>query len=273
MKYIYFFFLVIFGFSAFGQKKQYYDENFKVISHEAYKEKCKGHLYKCFEYKTDSFAINKILIKYKFGKLDSVAYQQVRNLLIRDSSSDIPEQSTLVIKYYDSIFGFETENKKYTIHERKHLESEKDTSIVINYHEFYFNKEIFNTNRQKWVDNRKKCLKKFDGKYNTKIFHMYKHKDIDTEEYNNFEWIGDKGTFKNVFFQIMYNYGLVILKPNGEYFLSGGHLSDKSFNKLIKNSNWLKYQNDLHKSLTSHNVYGKGMFSKDVVTHKNKHCF
>lgn len=257
MKYILSIFLLLYGLSVLSQEKIYIDENFKSISLNTYKQKCKRSLFKCLEYKTDSLVINKILFKYKFGYLDSTAYNQVRNLLIRDSKRKIPNNSTIVIKYYDSIFSFDTEYNKHVKHEKEYEASKKDSSRI--------HKEIFESKRSNWILNRNKCLKKFDGKYDTKIFHMFKHKDNGADEYDSFQWIEDKGTFKNVFFPIMYNYGLLLLKPDGEYFLSGWHLSDKMFNKLIKNTDWSKYKNDL--------INEKGMFSKEHISHYKEHCF
>jgi hypothetical protein len=225
------------------------------------------------EYKTDSLSINKILFKYKFEYLDSTAYNQVRNLLIRDSKHSIPDNSTIVIKYYDSVFSFETEYQKHIKHEKQYESSKKDSTVVMHYHEHDFNKELFETNRGNWIKYRNKCLKEYDGKFNTKIFHMFKHSDEDKSTFKDFEWIDDKGTFKNVFFQIMYNFNLVIIKPNGEYFLSGAHLSNKTYEKLIKSENWSKYKKDWNKSLNKYEIYGKGIFNKKYNYNHKKHCF
>ena len=274
MKYLISILFLSFGISAVCQEKTYFDENFKSINKSTYQEKCRRTLFKCLEYKTDTYAINKILFKYKFGNLDSDAYNQVRNLLMRDSKTEIPNNSIIVIKYYDSILGFESEYNKHIKHEREYENSKKDTSgVKMHYHEHEFNKKTFETNRTNWINYRNKCLKKFDGKGNTEIFHMFKHSDAESRDFKGFKWIDDKGTFKNVFFQIMYNFNLVIIKPNGEYFLSGGHLSDKTFEKLIKNDNWSKYKKDWKKSMTTHEIYGKGMFVEKYSTPHKKHCF
>lgn len=102
--------------NIYAQDTLYLDENLKSINQKQYFQKCKADVFKCLEYKTDSLVVNKVLHKYKFGKISEVEYDQIRKLLELDGQDSIKKGATLVIKFYDTLNNFsrlEKHMKKY----------------------------------------------------------------------------------------------------------------------------------------------------------------
>jgi len=254
-------------------KKIYIDAYNKEIDKTIYLKKCKNHTYKCLEYKTDSLVVNKVLNKFYFGKLSTQVYQQIRLLINRDSKKKIDSGEIIVLKYYDSLLSFSTLNKKHIKHT---LAVKKDTSLSLRdkgrrTHDF--NEKKFINNRKKWLKKQNKCIEKYERKFSIKINYLYKAEENVVNNYGGFNWIKDNGVFKNQFFKIMYNYNLAIIKPDGEFYLNGGHTTDKRVEKLLENSNWEQYKNDLELSKTTHMENGYGLFEKIPFYHNSKHCF
>ncbi|MGB1308584.1 MAG: hypothetical protein ACPG6B_06715, partial [Oceanihabitans sp.] len=112
-KFSHFVILLFLSFNGFCQEKLYLDENMKEIDIVSYSTKCKSYIFKCLEYKTDSLSINKILYKYSFGKISAIEYNQVRNLLNKDSGNNIKNTDIIIIRYLDSLSNYSTSKKNY----------------------------------------------------------------------------------------------------------------------------------------------------------------
>ena len=83
----------------------------------------------------------------------------------------------------------------------------------------------------------------------------------------------DNGAFRNTFFQIMRQYDFLVIKPDGEFFLSGGHLSDAKLKQLLNDRDWTPIKDDWKKSTETKVKNGYGFFRKyDPDFHIN-HCF
>lgn len=263
-------FFLLFTISIYSQEKIYLDENFRSINKLEYSKRCKKNFFKCLEYKSDSLSINKILFRYRFGKISDTSYHQIRNLLIRDSKTSIDSNSIIIVKYYDSLINFQSIYKKHL----KHIEPKTDSlgnELPIHQHEF--NMDIYKKNKANYVKERKKCIKKFEKYENVRVFHMYKHEENVANTYEDFDWIDDRGTFENTFFQILFNYSSVLIKPNGDYFLIGGHFPDKDLKSLIKKQNWESFRLDWEKTYSSDALNGKGIFKMPESFYHTKHCF
>lgn len=259
--------LFIFYYSInFSQEKIYLDENMTVIDSVLLKKKCAISVFKCLSFNTDSVKVNKVLKKYEFGKITNTQYHQLRKLFIQSQKRPIDSSSTLIINYRDSLY----DNKV-----RKDAKQRTFDHQVIQYdstHHNVFNTKIFNSYRENWIKRQKKCVKKMKRKYNAETFYIFKSGNIDSiKKYPDLNWIKDRGLFKNVFFKIMYKSHFLILKPNGDYFLSGGVLEDKKLKKLIKSKDWTDYKKDLKASVNAHSKNGIGFFEKSIYRKTN--CF
>ncbi|TVZ46962.1 hypothetical protein JM82_1551 [Olleya sp. Hel_I_94] len=267
--------LLIFLFctAMLSQNSVYIDEDFTTMDSISYYKKCKGITKKCLQYKTDSLTVNKLSPMYRFGKLKVDEYDQIKTL-IQSKSNNTKENKYIVIKYYDSIFGFERAEKIHAKH--KITESFKRSSgkvYVRQVKSHPFNEDIFKEERADWQKRREKCIEKYEKRYPLDFVHMYKTEENALSTYVDFEWIKDQGAFKNKFFDVQNNYNLLIIKSDGEYFLSGGHLTNSRFEKLLKTDDWTKFKADLEASNTKNFTEGKGIFSKYEFYHNSKHCF
>jgi len=262
----------LFSILCFSQEEIYLDENMKEIDSLQYSKRCTFQIFKCLEYKTDSLIINKVLYKYSFGKIEPKEYEQIRKLLIRDSKTKIEAESVLVINYYNSINSYNTIYRK---HLKNYVKPDSANSKVTNKYivRHDYTLKDYKKNKMKWVKTKNKCIKRFEKVKNTKILFIYQNSEVPVNSYLNFNWIKDYGLFKNKFFKIKYQNSLLVIKPDGEYFLSGSHFSDKNVNKLLKHSDWTKYKKDwvntIHKNLSS----GVGMFKRESLYYHKSHCF
>ena len=254
--------LIFYCSKNFSQNKIYLDENIIEIDSLEFIKKCKFKVFKCLVYKTDSIIINKVLNKYNFGKIKKKEYHQIRKLLIKNQNRLIDSSSALLINYRDSLYDFITRKKNFENHVKKH-DSVKHVS-------FSFKK--FDSNRKRWIKKQKKCIKKVKRKHNAETFYVYNFDFGSIKDYPDLNWIKDIGVFKRVFFSVMYESSFLILKPNGNYFLSGGHLGDKMLKKLIRTENWTNFIKDLKTSKKNKNTRGVGFFNNNLI-HNKSHCF
>lgn len=269
------FFIYLASFVALEQKDTVYmDENNIKISKTLYKTKLKNTVLHSKSYETDSLMIYKILHKYYFGKISSKEYNQIRLLLEKEDKTKIKDNNPLLIKYYDTLFDFKTLMNQHKLHLKKHhLYPNGDTIKNIKHHTF--NHKIYLRKIKEYSKKSKKCTKKLGHKMNTKVFYVYNF-DKGYVFNENLKWIKDK-IFKNLFFKIMHEYDLIIIKPNGDYFLKSGHFSDANIKLLLKENNWSSFIDDWKNSLTKYPINGTGIIKKfnqksNPLNHIN-HCF
>ncbi|MCL7764176.1 hypothetical protein MPF19_12175 [Polaribacter sp. Z014] len=247
-------------FYGFSQSVNYIDEKMKSIDSITYYKKCNSVVLKCLNFKTDSLNINKVVYKFKFGTTDSIGYSQVRTLLLKNSNRKIHKNAFLMISYRDTLFNTKAIKESFIRHTKTHKTLEhKD-----------FNSKKYHFRRQKWVNSQKKCREKFN-KLGAETFYVFKYDYGYMKEYNDIKWIKDRGLFKNAFFKIIYSGNFLIIKPDGKYFISGGHLPNNLLKKLLKNEDWSKLKLDWLATYNTLSKSGIGAF-KENSYHK-KHCF
>jgi hypothetical protein len=247
-------------FYIFSQSPIYIDENMKTIDSEIYKIKCHSFVLKCLSIKTDSLNINKVVYKFKFGKTDSLGYSQIRKLLLENNSQKIDANAYLMISYNDTIFDFKASKKSFERHVNQHKTATHDK----------FNKESYRSNTKYWIKKQTKCRKKFK-KLGGETFYVFNYDYGYRKENPENNLIKDSRLFKNAFFKSINSTNFLLIKPDGEYFISGGHLSDSLLKKLLKNKDWTRFKFDWLDSYSSFSYSGKGIFKKDI--YHTKHCF
>lgn len=274
-KYIIFSLFLFISFNGICQEKIYLDENMKELDYISYTKKCDAHIYKCIEFKTDTFAINKMVYKHQFGTITPSEYIQVKSILSKDSKEKIKQNAVIVVKYSDSLYSYNTTKKKHNSLIAFHQKAVYDTaSNTMKYHKINYktyNLNTYNKNCKNWLKEQNKCIKKFEKIDNINVIHSYLHKEKNTYNYADFHFVKDRGILKNTFFKIVKNFNVLILKPNGEYFLSGGHLEDKKIKKLLKDSDWSNYIQDWETTVTKYPKSGFGFFKKKL--NHETHCF
>ena len=198
------------------------------------------------------------------------------------NKTKIDSSSTLVITYRDTLYGYahrlaiqkkhvkDVEEGKIEERPLPKISGNIKTRKTKHIHPPYTRKK-FNKAFKAATKKMDKCSKKTEKKFNSRVFYTYKHDKGFLKDYPK-HWIKDNGVVKNSFFKIMYESHLVILKPNGEYFLGGSHLSDDNLKKLLKNENWSVFKRDWKNSMSLASKDGLGIFKKTYGLHQ-KHCF
>jgi hypothetical protein len=260
----------------FSQIEVHIDEDLKEINLEDYNKKCYSEIFKCSTYKTDSIKINKVLFRYAFGKLNKERRKELNELLSNKSSVKIDSNRTLIITYNDTLFGLYSRlayRKKLLISQEKtNLERKNSGESPIKFINRKLTPKTYLKSIKKNEKKLKKCISKANEKYNTDVFFFYKNdkdylKDI---EFTN--WIQDTGLIKDTFFKIANRNNFVILKPNGDYFLSEPRLSDNRLISLLKNNDWSQYKLDWENSIAANSKTGIGFFKREK-TSLLTHCF
>ncbi|WP_156179531.1 hypothetical protein [Bizionia psychrotolerans] len=261
------------GLQLYAQNHVYIDENLKKTDSLDYSEKCLLRAFKCYKYQVDSLIIYKILPKFQFGKIDQTAYTQIRKLLMRDSHENIESNKTLIIKFFDTIYPYKMAYKNHVKHMQVVHHVEIDSVKESDNYNPNLTEEAFIESRKDFVKNSKKCIKKFEGRFNSEIFYMVDENNGIANEYKNFNWVTDNGFFKNNFFKFRSHYSTVFIKPDGEYFLIGSHFSDQSAKKLLRNDDWTKHKKDWQETLTINRFEGSGIFEIEPNYSHQDHCF
>lgn len=255
-----------------SQSELYLDENMQSLDSLSYEQKCKQIPFKCLKYETDSMTINKVLTKYTFGKITPVEATQLRKLLMLDSGKTIDENDVILVKYTDSIRNFRTIQKNSVRHTKMHDSINKASN---NYHAKHkpYTKAVYSKNIQGYVKRSNKCIKKYERKRPVSVHYVYGDEQNVLKDYDRMTFIKDRGILKTSFFKIVQNYNLLILKPDGEYFLSGGHLIDDTLFELIRKKDWTKFKTDWESTLNVYKINGVGMFKEIGYYDHRKHCF
>lgn len=274
---------LFFSVYSSAQSYVYLDENNQEISLKEFKKKCgSSHLYDCLTYTKDNVVLSQVLYAYQFGKISSQEYEQLRKLINKDAGINIQPNQMIVVKKYDSIFSYEREVELHKKH-IKHYQAvkvevdsvnkiyPKKRKLLLKPHDW--NKEIFDNIVTNWTNNVNSCIKKYEDKFNLKIVFFHMDKKSLEKEYKDFNWLKDRGIINDIFFKYAKLHHTLILKPDGEYFLSGGHFKTHYYKRLLRNKDWSRYKRDYEKSLNGDYPNGKGMFRFDYSDHSHNYCF
>ncbi len=262
-------FIVFIGQS---QNEVYIDEQMQELDSLSYEKKCKEIAFKCHKYDTDFITINKVLTKYAFGSITPDEATQLRKLLILDSGKDIKKDDAILVSYTDSLRSFKTILKNSNRHIKMHDSINKASKNLRTTHRLY-TKNKYLKNLKKYVKRTNKCIKKYEQRQSVSVHYAYGDGQNVADNYKGMIFIKDRGILKATFFNIIYNYNLLLLKPDGDYFLSGGHLSDDMLLDLIKDEDWTKHKADWESTLHVYKMNGIGMFKEIGQLDHRKHCF
>lgn len=244
------FIFILFGFNfSTAQKSVYFDENMQEINAETYSEKCEQVILKCLIYKTETLNIHKVLYRYKFGNTNKRIVNQIRNLAGEQLGKSIDTTQNLLIYYHDTLYTFNAR-----LNQLKYFE--QIDSIVFKYP----TKKMYDKQVSKSRLGIIKKSKTYSKKHHTALLHFYNFDFGAIYNQSQPILVKDNGILKSHFFEAIYNYGYLILKPNGTYFLSGGNFGNKNLNLLLKNNDWSKFISDWEKTYNQKNKKGVGIF-------------
>ncbi|PZW39210.1 hypothetical protein LX95_02352 [Mesonia algae] len=285
--------IAIFFISVRGvsQTYVYLDENGKEISANNFDEKCNSNLlFQCLVIKqTKEFVISQIRLKQKFGKISPLEANQIKKLLSKDGKEELSNEKILLISYYDSLADYRASKEMHNFLEEKFINYYK--KHIDEYKRYYkknkvtyfskFNKEIFEKKIKKFSKKKKKCKTKFEKKFDINVVFMHSDSSKFEKNYSDFKWVKDRGVINSVFIKNDMQDSLtskkvrfLVLKPDGEYFISNYHYNNNSkiLKTLLKNKNWSDYKEDYKKSLYG-NIMGVGLFKRESRYHYKAHCF
>ena len=273
-----FLFIILMSNQSMSQSKIYLDENMKMIDSIQFRNKCKNRIFKCLDYTKDTLTINKVLKKYSFGKIHKDEVNQIKLIFEKSTNKKISTSNSLIIVYRDTLMGYH-DIKERIDKSTNRITTEANSNPIIRLgilkpiEPKYRDLDYFKKKKNKWYRLQKKCKEKIENTYSSNVYHVYNFNKNEDSLNRELNWIKDTGVFKNKFFSVIYNYHTLIIKPNGEYFLKGGYLSDKKIYTLLNNDDWSQYIIDLNKSVNSNSINGFGFFESVQINTNKKHCF
>jgi len=262
------FFSPLFSFAQI--KKIYIDEDEKITDSIKFYAKCHSRVLTCLEYKTDTLIVNRLHNKYKFGKISTNEVNQIRLFLMKKGNFKIEPNKTLVIKPIDSIQGSYESYVSY-VNEHKALGHFPETHEIPNKIKA---KIEFDKDQAFRMSKLKKCIKKYERKYDTKVILTFNYKGYKKDLYKNINKIEYSGTiFSKILNGVPYG-NFTIIKPDGEYFVSPSKFIDRHLRHLFRSPDWTIHKNDLESSKYQYYKYGKGIFKPYIIiTEKQLFCF
>lgn len=283
MRYLLFTILLFFSIVIFSQpnksnpikskriKNVYLDIDLSEIDSTLYTIKCRNRMHKCLHYSNDSLSINAVYPKFKFGKLSGYSNKRIRKEIYRnkDFKGNIIIHYAYRLKPIDSILEYKRFRKFDVVNIKmngldtiKINDRKKVLHELINKIEIERKKAQLTTREDVISDGKKlskknnKCIKKLKNKFDVDVFHYYFSGTPECTK--DLHWIKDKNRLiKNYFFKYNKQFYFVIIKPDGEYLLIGDYLiTPQNIKKLLKNSDWTSYKEDLKKSEKNKKPFG-----------------
>lgn len=270
--FIFFFYSII---SVAQKKETFYDENMKEIDSAAFFLKCNAAVFKCLTYKSDSLVVNKVYQKYKFGILNKVEYNQIKTLLTQDSNLELSKDNTIIIRFNDTIFGYEhyvsrikSQNEAMI---RKHPDSSWGRMKVTVRKIPIMSKRQFIKNHQKFIKRQQKCTKIMLEEYKVKKAYYYNVNINHNELFLDLNWSKTDHILSELFFPFGIKSSYLIIKPNRQYFISQPSLSNKQIFKLLKDD-WKPMIQDVKKMIRLNSKKRIGFFITPH-SHSPKKCY
>lgn len=254
--------ILFFGlsFSLFSQTNTakdtlYLDENKNEISQAVFKKKCNAAVFNCQITESDSLTTQRIFYNFYFGKISINEFNNIRLHFNKKIDTKINMSESILIYHRDKLLSFKEGRRLDSLNSTK---SEKITEKKYQKHKNRHDDII-----RHWNKSRSKISKEVKKNHNTStLFVANKNYGYELEnEY--FKWIIDDFSFlENSYYQ-----SIIILKPNGDYFISFGRISASNLFNIIKSNSWLDYQSDFEKSVKTNYSVGYGIV-KDLVIKK-----
>ena len=215
----------LFSFQLFGQKKElYYNEKYQPIEKSVFKKKLKSELFQVTSYENDTAKVNKLRYLSFFGTLDSIKNKQLHERLSQLYSLNpneawfihyipslptprkMPDEEGIMyidVKAGDSIF----------VPRRKRRSSKN-----IDRKKYGYSRQVFT------LENYQESLLRWSDKLSSKVtfFHVFgKDNGFPTNFSDEVLLLKDpKNIIRRMFNDGQVPYRVIILHPNGDFFVS-----------------------------------------------------
>jgi len=222
----------------------YIDEFKTFIEKDLALKKCKSNTFYCRVKEYDSIVTYNVYYKYFFGKLKKTEYIQYLSILKNRISVQIDTNSVIVINYKKTLDSY---NNYINI-----LDSLNRISSKINEERKIksVNERAFKSYNKQYIKKQKHCLKKIKKIDNITSIYLYSIKNDRKKNVGVFEWRRDYNkTFMKRFFGKESKFNLLILRPDGSFFLKSKKASYHDFSEddvfdLLKNNDWNGFLNE-----------------------------
>ena len=214
------FFMKGYSQSEISKNNLYFNENLENISVVEYLKKSTSFLYGTIKTENSSSTINRLIERYKFGKLDSLQNFQIRNYLAKKHNNNQLKSKTIIISHKDTIYGFD----ELPYHAKKyHIKT----------------KSNYNSLRNKFDVNQKHNNKRL-SKLSIVPLYCYSYNKGNNYASRHYKMNKISPALMPVFFKS--GSGVVILKPDGKYFFYK-YITEKYVQELLEKDDWNKFIN------------------------------
>ena len=270
-------FLYLCSFSIVSQEVKrdtvFLNEKSEATSKTLFKNKCNSAIFDCKMYLNGDTIENVLSYKFYFGKISSnevkTIYKHFDNLL----SKNLNVNKNLLIHHSKTLLGYEEMLKMRSAAFKRMLDNPEKRKVFIN--EKYKKPNIQKYTKKMYLSklnfSRKKharYIKKVEQTYNTSVINVYDKNKGQPLKNKYFNWIHDSTSpFLN-----KHSGSIMILKPNGEYFIKyNSHFNKENIYRLLSNVDWSTFFNDWNKSIETNSNQGIGII--EVLTKKKHQSF
>ncbi|WOD43249.1 hypothetical protein [Hwangdonia lutea] len=226
----------IHSLNALSQVRTVYaDETGKIISKAVYQKKLKSSIYSGFLYRTDSIVLEKLRLKYYFGRLTPTVKTQFFKFI--NHRHQIDTTKSLLIRYVDTLRA----KSEYPIR----------NIFIFNNHEI----KDYSVTYTEYIS-RKKSSEVYYRRYKKKLVKLdfYGHNNGHPEVYENLRWYKDYGyLIKKIFCQLKNDLTTIIIHPDGEFYIESTE-TNLPFTDLFRKRNWFKHKNKFIKDIEKLNI-------------------
>jgi hypothetical protein len=257
--------LYLCSFSVFSQEIEkesiFLNEKSEIISKSLFKRKCNSAIFDCKTYLNGDIIENILSYKFHFGKISLDEVKTIYTYFKSLSKKNIIPNKNLLFHHSKTLLGYKEMLKIRSAAFKRTLDNPENRRVFINEKnkkpniQEYTNKiylSRLNFSRKK----HSKYIKNVERNYNTSVINIY-HKNKGQPIKNKyFTWIQDStNTFLN-----KNHVNIMILKPNGEYFIKyNSHFNKENIYKLLSEEDWSIFFNDWKKSIENNSIKGIGI--------------
>lgn len=246
---------LLFAFVLNGQNNNkavyFIDDLNKRIDFDSFKVKKENILYTYKKNELDSAVVYRLYKHFSFNRLSKIDNQQIRLMLTSRYDFDIKPNNTIILHFKDTLFGYAEQRKRRLKYPFVLSHRNNDTIHVP------FTVELYNKRRKVFDNDQGKCLKKIE-KFDAKILYLYGVNKGYTHKSNHLEWIQASEVLDRLFFNGKSSF--VILRPDGQFYVSIASDLPNNVEKLLKLEDWSKPLDDYAKQYSVDNTKLIGFF-------------
>ena len=258
----------------------YLDENNVKISKSTFNKKIESAVFFSRTYDIKDVVFKKVSYQYYFGKITPKIREELQVIINSKTNRKIKHNENILIHYFDTLQGYEFQKKRH----KSYFKNTKGTHILINndtinpFKNKILTRKKYKKSQHEYQRKLAKCSLKLEKRENTKVIEMYNIDKGYPLELEKLTWMKDPGVFKENFFINIYENNLLIIKPNGDFFMKKYCIEDDDLFHLLKTDDWSQFKMDWEESIKTNSSTGYGIVKSlySFCNNKNphpKHCY